>query len=531
MASQGGAFARWGAASNGGGHLAPTALAAVLGAAVIAWAGPPPPRPLLDRGWAPLLRLVTGEAGRPRVDPSADPVAALARGLEVAGAVLHGLEVDATTRGFVDGVRRSLERFDLGGFHAGLPHPDGAWRRLRVTGARAGDRYRVVAVPDARGLDPTGHGGRPGDLALDLAARPHPGGEAFAFAASLGVGTGRVGLADLAAAAREAGRLLVSGDPRAPHRPRDRAAQPQPPARLRVLEACPRLRPEDMDVVATLAEAFPELSAHLLALGPIEDVAVLDLAGDGRAQQLRLVARLEPERMAGRWPALARHAAGLGPLLRLEGRLLDGERRPWLRFGLDTEALRVRLEAFLHDGVPVPVDGRGRVVVEAVGADARGPWTVELDARSDVNGVVTELRGLRLEAEAASHEASLRLRAVPQVTTSGSAFGMIPAWLIDVVIPGDLEGLVRDFFVTAAATEGGGARWTVRARQAPDGGPTVLEAEARLDVRDSALVAFVARVAGMKLLKSDAARDELWGLLGGAHRALEADLTRFARAR
>lgn len=509
-------------------RLLPVGVVAALSAA-LATAQAGSPELIRPRGWAPLVAVAGGGDARAAVS-------GLGTGLSTLKAVLEGLEVDAPTRTFIDGLRGSLADFDLEGFHQLLPEEDGPWRRARVCGKVDGRRYLLRAAPSGvSAIDPAGaYGAAPGDLVAEAAARQvvTPERESWLVTLEAGAGVGSVTWDRLGQGAREGLRLLASGDPRAANA--EAGARPGTATRLAIVESHPHLRSEDIEVFGVFVEAFPRSAALWLSLGRVEDLVVFDPTGQDPYQQLRVSLRLEPERMAAAFPELAEFLTALGPLVRADLRWRDGQGRTLARAHLESQRLLVTLEAFVADGRLLPVGDDGRVVVGREPAVPAGTFRCTADVGFEVNGVLTELRGLEVDARWARSpdgaEAGVegRITRAPKVVVTAGPLMSVALWLVDVAIPGNLEELVQEMLTTSTAGDGGrGISMTLRTRRGASGAATV-QVGGRLELLDSALVRFGAQVANAKLLPDDETREELWELLRRGRSAFEADLAGFA---
>lgn len=489
------------------------------------------PREVGRRGWRPFLAL-SGAA------TTEEAAARLRLGADTVRAVAGGLEVEPRTAKLLGELRGSLEEFELQELYELLPEQAGPARRLRLVGRREGLRYRIgppgPAEP-ARVRSRGPHGATLGDLALTASVRPLDlAGDAPRYLLGLeaGLGVGPFGWDQLTAGLGAAARLAASGDPNAT--PPPEAARPDPSTRAAVRAAHPRLREEDVEPVAVLWEALPALSRELLEVAQLDDVLVLDLGGEGVVQQLRLAGRLLPARLEGRYPELAAFLAGLGPVLHAQLTWRDAAGRPLARVLLDTKQLRLALDAFVAGGELVAIE-RGRPCLEPGPLGPTRRLRCEAELRSQIGDLTAHIRGLESDwtVTRTSSPEGERVDVVatttrpPSVSVSGRVLGFLPAWAVDLAIPGDLEGLIRRFFEVACAGDGGrGVNFTLRAEQ-PTAGPAIFEIAARGEVPDSALVRFAANVASLRLLPQPSVRAELYALVLRLQRAFVTDLARY----
>jgi hypothetical protein len=497
-------------------------------AALVGLAAAGVPQLVSQRGWKPMVALAGG-------GDADQAVAQLQASVDTFEAILQGLWVDTPTRAFASDLRDSLESFDLEGFHEALPEQgDDAWRELRVVGRQDGKRYRLQQAGEAVecAVSPDGLGSRLGDLALRVRSRPveDEGDVNYLVRAEAGVGLGRIGWSQVQAGLAETARLIASGDPNGPGVRRDMTERAGTQTRVRILESHPNLRPEDIEVLGLLWEAFPALGEVVHSVARVDDLLVYDPKGDASYQQLRLAGRLRPDLMEEAYPELAEFLQGMGRLAHVQIQWVDEAGRQLARMSFESERLKMRLTCFVADGRLVPVEG-GRVRLDLV--DPEGPRKLRalVDVRSQVNGIQSRVHGMQVAWDYTPSEVGMELVAsvteVPKVSVSGQAFGILPTWAVDAVIPGNMDELMREFLQTACeGNEGRGVELAVRTHQAPDGAG-VASLGLGLEVLDSTLISLAMRIASMKLLPDDAVRSELHTLLCRFHEAFAADLARF----
>lgn len=507
--------------------------ALLLATAAAAAAGVP--RLVAPRGWRPLVALAGG-------GDAEEAVVRLRAGLRTAWTVLTGLSFDERASAFLDEVREELGDFDLESFHRALPEAHGPWRRLRLVARAEGGAYTVRHAPRGAhcAVDPAQDwGSRPGDLAFALRARPVAGDDEathYLLAAELGLGVGGLRWDRLLSALEESARLLASGDPRSPEAVRELARRPGTRTRLRLLESHPHLRPEDIEVLGTLWEAYPAFGDLVHSFGRVEDLVVYDLKGSGEVQQLRLALRLRPDLLEGHYPHLSAYLAGLGQLALIQAQFLDPAGRVLARCSVDTEGPRLRWECFVRDGALLPVErGRVRADLPASARAGERSFRALVDVRSRINGVETRVHGMQIDWRYATEPGGARLEAsmtkVPEVRLQGAVFGFLPVWAVDAALPGDLDALTRAFLAVVCRGNGGrGARFSLRSRSAPTGAAT-LSFAASAELLQSKLLSFAVRLANLKFFPDDAVRRELASLLRALHAAFAQDLERFARLR
>ena len=162
-------------------------------------------------------------------------------------------------------------------------------------------------------------------------------------------------------------------------------------------------------------------------------------------------------------------------------------------------------------------------------ADRRDRWSFE----SDVNGICTEVKDLAFKVHYESGAKGMSSVIVcdeePKVRVHGSAFGVLPTWAIDVVIPGNMEELTRSFF--HVVTRGnGGKGMVIRAdtRVSANSGVSVFDLDGEAEGLNNFLVRLGFKLARKKLIPPDDAIDDLAHYLRDGHAALTKDIEEFA---
>ena len=500
-----------------------TTLTIMMGAA---FAGVP--SRITKRGWRPMVKL----AGDGDTDLA---VTRLRSGVATVGIVLNGLDIDEPTQGFIDEVRGSLSSFDLEEFYETLPEKDGRWRKLRVYGKCQGKAFPVRQAPKTLRckIGPKAAlGQNAGDLAIEVRARPS--GEDYLMRGEVGLGIGSVGWDGIVGMLEESARLVASGDPKAPGGRTAMSNRAGTKTRLTILKTHPALRPEDIEVVGVLWESFPALGKLLNEIARVEDMLVYDVKGKGQYTQLRLQGRLQADLLEANYPSLSEFFTGLGRLMHVQVNWVDSRGRQLGRLSFETESLRLRMSCFVSDGRLLPVSNGQVLFNEPVTQASLSASRCLVDFKSTMNGVVAQIHGLEIDWAYASKGSNADLTAqitkVPKVSVSGKAFGILPTWAIDVIIPGNIDELTTEFLETAVkGNEGRGIEIALKARQAEAGGAGTVSAALGLEVLDSTLVSIAMSIASQKLLPDPDVRGDIHKLLLKIHGAFAKDLERFNR--
>lgn len=450
---------------------------------------------------------------------------------ELQKVVLQNTEFHEQTQRFVDELWASLESFNLSRYYNLLPESDGEWRLLKVYGARNGKRYQVGPIAEQVGLSSSGQANAMGDFSAVIKAKRVEGdlGTHYLLQNSFELGAGQLQWASVQQAAQETLRLVVSGDPRFSSREQAAIAQNY---RDKVIRMNPDLGSEDVDIIAPLWAAFPALWDLLAQLGKIEDVVYHDL--DQGYRQLKASFVIDPERMKGSYPAISNHIVNMDRLFHGSLRLSD-ERGELLSGTIDSRTLRGQIQLFVTDGRVVPVKG-GKVLMDAPPIPDGKPWnfTAQMDGTLSVLGVVTHLQNLRAKVQYLSDSDGVKvvsqITEVPDITVKGNALGVMPTSMINVVLPKNLDDIIREFMsVACKGNDGKGILMGAHFQQASNGKSARLIVKSAFEGLDNFFVRFGMGIVSDRVIPDPKVSEELRRFAFDAQNAFVQDLDGFAR--
>lgn len=478
----------------------------------------------VQRGWRPMITL----AG---VQDSGRAVLLLREVARLWAIVLQHTELEPATRELLQRATSSLHDFNLRRMYELLPEQDGRFHALSLSGAFSGQRYLIGRQKSARdAIGPSGQRRAMGDASFVLRAAPIRGPEDdtnYLLQGRAGIVVGPVDWPMVVDAARELLRLLGSAEP---------DASPLVASRQNVLRHNPKLGPEDIDPVATLWEAYPQLGQLSRTLGGIDDVIDAARTATPGVTRLRAVLHLDPKLMQARYPELSDYLDDLDELFEADLRWLDSHDRTIAVLHLDSRSLTVRLELYVKDGMWVP-SRAGLPIADMPLAAGPGAFRsrVLVSANFRALGLVMQLRGVQLNLALERTERRMELRGrmqqIPTMAVSGAALGFIPPGLIDAIIPGDIQGLAQKFLRTACeGNSGRGVQFDAQFDR-PPGGQATVNGEIAFEAIDNFLVKLGVSHFSEYVMPDQAARADLSRLLLDLQRAFSADLQRYASAR
>ena len=482
------------------------------------------PDAVMERAWRPPVIL----AG------NGDPQAAVTRMYEYAALrdlLVHHIEYHAQTRDFLDQLRASLERFDLRGFHRLLPEErPGNERELLLHNVAEGGRYYVG--PPRTQQPPTFDGGETfsmGEMLVRVRSREisgQPHGTHYLLQGDVRLGLGAMRWHSVLDASRDALRLMGGGDVAFER------ALPEGEYRSRVWGMSPQLGRHEVDALAPLWAAYPAIWELAAGLGEIERLVVAGQPGD-RDRKIDASVRVNGQRMARHYPALRSYLDRLGNILRLDISITD-EYGEVARIRVNSATQRAELTMLLRDGQPVAtLDGTPVAEARPHLDDSARRLRVDVDAWIEIYGILAEVTGLRgdIDYQPAGDGAliSAQLTDIPAVRTSGRALGIMPAGVINFVLPRSIDQLAIDFLTVAAEGNGGeGISGQLRFRQPGPAELAEVQAGGAFEALDNFMVRLGMRIVSDRLIPDEAGMADLTRLVSDVQAAFIRDLDRFA---
>lgn len=436
------------------------------------------------------------------------------------------LELDEPTETFRERAHASMQKFDLKSFLALLPERDGDYRYFGFAGEDAGSVYRVRA---ARGGDfevhATSKRRRFGDASgvIRMRKRDQEDTGRYIVHWRTGAGFGELSWPSILDGLKDALRMFD-----------ERLDPKDTPLVLRAADSFlqktePSLDGDDRRILAQAWASFPEVAKLLISVGTTEDVIAGYDAQTG-VTHVRLVSRWSIERLGRNYPKLAGYFRDLGKLAKAKILLLDGNGYALGELHLDTEHMRSRLEFFARNGEIVPSkQGKPQPDRKPRFDTMRSYANLHFQAyrvHFYVQNLVTEIR---YREKATGAELSAHIRDEPKFTVKGAAFGIFPTGMLDLFIPGDMEGLGRRFFEAAVhGNEGRGIEARYRFER-PQGGLATLDGQLGIEVLDSALIRFAMAIAAKRVVPDEKQLDDMRRLAGDYRSAFDADVVRFGK--
>lgn len=500
--------------------------AALLSSLLLATPGQAITTPYVDPVWRPFIML----AG------DGDPVQAaerLQRIKQLQNIMVNNTQVDADTQRFIDGMWRSMERFDLKEFYGLLPEQNGRQRALHVRGEWRDDVYRYATVKKAD-VEKTDAPLPLGDVRIHVAATQLQSlshGNRFLLQGDVQAGVG----ASRWQIVRDAGAEILNMASYPPQRFVQLDPQVEAEMRQKIRQAYPLLGSNDVAFLVPLWHGFPNLANLLVNVAMVEDVVTeTDNEQGYRAYTATLV--LDQNKLRVRYPKLVKYLDRVGNLVESTVDIHDQNGR-LARIRVDSKQWRFTIETVLSFGGIVPVANE-QPQLDSIRHFRDEPvdlW-VNIDSNLDVLGVRTHVRNLRAQMRYAPSAEQVNLETninvVPTVAVDGAFLGAVPTGLIDMLIPGNIAGIITEFFTVACEGNGGKgivARLSLRNLDTP--GVSEARAEGSVLAVDNPFVKVGMRIVNTRMIPDDAASEEWRHLFFATQDAFYQDFDLFMKKR
>lgn len=442
---------------------------------------------LILRGWHPPLALA-GDV------PASQGVSLLRQELDWQQKVVTATQLDPQ----VDQIRVKLwsavRSFNLKGLYNTLPDTQGDWRSLTLRGQLTPGHYRVSKT------DPGGFNNpltSLGALSTQLAMRPRPtppngpSGHHFEVRARLRSDVGPIAWADVLKTTWVSLKHLTTAAPIAP------------PTSGGLVGGTGG----QSEILLQLQPAFPATYRWYLSIAAIPNLLAHQKTRS-RARHMHITVQLD-DGLSKHYPRVADYLEQLKGFISGDFHIQNESGR-WLSMDFDSTHERVTLDGWVVDGHLVP-SRNGVPQLNAI--DTRTSLN-SLSFQSVANikltamGVTVKLNDwpfdwqYKRSSKGANYAG--RITQKPSIDVSGAALGFIPSGLVDVAIPGNIEGIVNDFMrVLTHSNDGQGAKLSVNyADSAGDG--SILSASVDGNTLDNFFVHFAVNLVNKRIIPNSA---------------------------
>ncbi len=241
------------------------------------------------------------------------------------------------------------------------------------------------------------------------------------------------------------------------------AAADDPPGHL---ERKVLLNQASLKVLAGLALDFPDFLRTITRFFTIDNMVSSISPADDGSQNVDFRVRINRKAFAKYYPEIGAMLERLDGMVYINGRIFDTRNRLMGYIELDSAHDLFVLQYRILKGRFLPLDD-SRLAGNPAGISlidqALTQFYAEFDIHLDMVGLNLNVAALKvpidyLLGDRALHIKTCLLQPPDNIKVGGRAFGFLPLWLIDMLIPSNVEKITSDFFqAMAMANDGSGS--------------------------------------------------------------------------
>lgn len=215
-------------------------------------------------------------------------------------------------------------------------------------------------------------------------------------------------------------------------------------------------REEERKVLGVLQKDFPKFSKYLNIYTKADSVLYLYAFEKKKITKVQIQGKLNLRSIQRDAPFLADYLMDIQDLGWIHLEVYNQHKSKLFEFHLDSEKLEMQFIVFTEKGKLIPFTGfRGNEKLDFQNAlEFSKLKEIKFNGRlsfyGNIYGLIFENNGLEFEGnfynEKEQGKFFIKLRNIEPTKVSGGFSYIIPAWLIDFFIPGDMEELVNHFF-------------------------------------------------------------------------------------
>jgi hypothetical protein len=230
------------------------------------------------------------------------------------------------------------------------------------------------------------------------------------------------------------------------------------------------LNQASLKVMAGLVHDFPDFLATITQYFEIENIVSTISPADEGAQNIDLRVRIKRHAFAKHYPEIGAMLERIDGLVFINGRIFNNQDRLMGYIELDSARDLFGLQYRILKGRFLPLDGSrsaGNPAGISLIAPSLSQFYAEFDIHLDMVGLNLHVSSLQVPIDYFLGGPELQLKTCllqppDDIKAGGRAFGFLPLWLIDILIPSNVEKITHDFFqAIATANNGNGSMFEV----------------------------------------------------------------------
>lgn len=489
------------------------------------------PQQVRDHYWQPMVEF-TAEGDRQLAVERLEEIVAVQQ------FILDNRTWNKEADDFLANLMGSLENFDLTELYQSLPDKSGQAGKVhsliiqgqRVQGKDAvleGFSAGIVRASSAQAKQALT---QIGDFRLKVAVEPKSSkfGEGFLVRSSI---AGVVGAASWSAVIKAVRKEIKIFQPYR-YLPIDLSSDWTVPYKLKLDRHSAKYGEEDLQLLIPGQAVFPASQGLFNQVAKITNILVnrpshnASLAADLGYEKIRATVALEPERMEKLYPDLADYFSGLSSILNMTLELQD-EHGTFLTLYLNSHEMTATLEGLMLGECLLPTVEREQqeqkgqqgqktevLVNHPVCFGEDKFFTVVSGLSSNLLGINAQVSDIRTYVSYRNQpngaEILTSTTELPKVKIAGAALGIVPIFVLDLFLPGNVDQLISEFMsVVLHGNDGKGVATETTISSSRDHPYLYVATDVAVELRNSFLVRLGASAVNDRLVPDEDARKDI----------------------
>ncbi len=295
-----------------------------------------------------------------------------------------------------------------------------------------------------------------------------------------------------------------------------------------------KIGPVDLAIMRRFSGSFPDTYPWAMSLLHVDDLAWIEQRGGRRVTHLRLVLRPNLQQLELRYPKIHQYLSNSRTMRDTRFTLSDSKGRICAIVRYSTAKLEVRIQAALLDGALIPLKGPDTDVSLDIDKPGVTSLTGSIDLKLQYWGIKVLLEDMRLPIRWIRKKGLIigeyRLSQLPKkVEVTGRLWGVVPVWLVDMLIPSNLEKITTNFLRALIKGGGGKGMLLTFAYQNRGKGRNLYRVRFDGELADNGFIQLQTRLVKMRLAPRRRARGEIGDLLSHIVASLRRDLEAYRK--
>ena len=259
-------------------------------------------------------------------------------------------------------------------------------------------------------------------------------------------------------------------------------------------------------------ETFPSFSSFVARYTRLSSLVTKKEKNQKKVTFFNLRGRLNMAALQADFPGLYEYLEELGELFVLKTSLIDKNGNRLASFHVNSETREIFWSFYCHQGKIVPQDKAGNLIFkDAISAKQAQTLALSIFAslRVKIYGLNFSFKNIVVRSKATisktdTFQVSARLTKISTPQIAGSFYHVVPPWLIDIGMPGNMEELANRFIRVLVAgnyRKGSSFRFIWDAQQPKQGSIATVSAET--EILDNPFARFAVKVINHRVIPTE----------------------------